>query len=128
MKILEEIASRTIRSGGAAVEVEYKDGYEEVFPVSEESGTCVGLRLESSSEEGKSLWADLYSLSKRRRRITVDGSDYELRCRVYDSFGEDAFSRGMEALKACFKGSSPKGRRVTNGRRINDPTWRLEDE
>src|SRR5438445_5793074 len=45
----------------------------------------------SSSEEAKSLRAELYAMGKRRRRIEVGGRTYELRCRTYDSFGEDAF-------------------------------------
>jgi hypothetical protein len=34
MSIIEEIAFKTIRCGGEAVEVEYKDGYDEIFPLS----------------------------------------------------------------------------------------------
>ena len=99
MSILEEIASETIRSGGDAVEVEYKDGYEEIFPVSGSIGTSIGFRLKSSGKEAKSLRADLYSIAKKGRRIIVDGREYELRCRVYDSFGEDAFRLQWKPVK-----------------------------
>ncbi|MCK6560867.1 hypothetical protein L6R21_16860 [bacterium] len=91
MNILEEIASKAIRSGGNALEIEHKDGYEEIFPVSGSIGTSVGFRLKSSSEQAKSLLADLSSIAKRKRRISVDGREYELRCRVYDNFDEHAF-------------------------------------
>jgi hypothetical protein len=30
-------------------------------------------------------------MRKRPRRIGLDGRTYKLRCRTYDSFGEDAF-------------------------------------
>jgi len=99
MSILEEIAFKTIRSGGQAVEVEYKDGYEEIFPLSGPSGVTVGTRLEGSSKEARSLRADLYGIVKKRRRITVGGAEYELRCRVYDSFGEDAFRLEWRLVK-----------------------------
>jgi len=33
------------------VEVEYKDGFEEIFPVSGPVGTSIGFRLKSSSED-----------------------------------------------------------------------------
>jgi hypothetical protein len=110
MSILEEIASKTIRSGGDAVEVEYKDDYEEIFPVSGPIGTSVGFRLKSSSKEAKSLRADLYNIAKKRRRITVDGREYELRCRVYDSFGEDAFRLQWKPVKHASDARSQKSR------------------
>jgi hypothetical protein len=99
MSVLEDIASKTIRSGGDAVEVEYKDGYEEIFPVSGPIGTSIGFRVKSSSKEAESLRADLYKIAKKKRRITVDGREYELRCRVYDSFGEDAFRLQWKPVK-----------------------------
>jgi hypothetical protein len=99
MSIIEEIASQTIRAGGEAVEVEYKDGYEEVFPVAGRSGTSVGFRLDSSSQEAKSLREELYKIAKKRRRLTVSGREYELRCRVYDRFGEDAFRLEWKPVK-----------------------------
>jgi hypothetical protein len=99
MTIVEEIASTTIRSGGDAVEVEYKDGYEEVFPVSGPVGSSLGFRLKSYRKKAESLRADLYNIVKKRRRITVDGREYELQCRVYDSFGEDAFRLQWKPVK-----------------------------
>ena len=79
MSIIEEIAFKTIRSGGEAVEVEFKDSYDEIFPLSGPSGASLGIRLESSSKEAKSLRADLYGIAKKRRRITVDGDEYAAR-------------------------------------------------
>ena len=99
MNIIEEIASQTIRSGGEAVEVEYKDGYEEVFPVAGRFGTSVGFRLDSSSEEAKSLREELYKIAKKKRRLTVSDREYELRCRIYDSFGEHAFRLEWKLVK-----------------------------
>ena len=99
MSIVEEIAFKTIRSGGQAVEVEYKDGYEEIFPLSGPGGVSLGTRLEGSSNEARSLRADLYGIAKKRRRITVGVAEYELRCRVYDSFGEDAFRLEWRQVK-----------------------------
>ncbi len=89
MSIIEQLASEAICSGGEALEVEYNDGYEEVYVVKGSIGH--GIRLRSSSPEGRSLREDLYKIAKKRRRITVGDREYELRCHVYDSFGEDAF-------------------------------------
>ena len=110
MSVLEEIAAKAIRSGADAVEVEYKDGYEEIFPVSGPVGTSLGFALKSSSKEAKSLRADLYGMAKKSKRITVDGREYELRCRLYDSFGEHAFRLRWTILKAA---SGPRGERTS---------------
>jgi hypothetical protein len=110
MSIIEEIAFKAIRCGSEAVEVEYKDGYDEIFPLSGPSGVSLGIRLESSSNEAKSLRADLYGIAKKRRRITVGGGKYELRCQVYDSFGEDAFRLEWRQVKPATKARRQKSR------------------
>ena len=109
MSIIEELASETIRAGGDAVEVEYKDGYEEVFPVKGQFGTSIGFRLVKSSQEAKSLREELYKIAKKRRRLTVSGREYELRCRIYDSFGEHAFRLEWQPVKPA-KVRRQKGR------------------
>ena len=98
--ILEETAAKAIRSGADAVEVEYKDGYEEIYPVGGPVGTSIGFALKSSTKEAKTLRADLYGLSKKRKHITVDGREYELRCELYESFGEHAFRLRWKSVKS----------------------------
>ncbi len=110
MSMIEEIASQTIRAGGDAVEVEYKDSYEEVFPVAGQFGTSVGFRLDCSSQEAKSLREELYKIAKKRRRLIVSGLEYELRCRIYDSFGEHAFRLEWKRVKPASKGRRQKSR------------------
>jgi len=88
--IVERLAAEAIRLGADLVEVEYKDDYEEV--IAARGGVGYGIaRLRSSSPQAIALREELYRLAKRAQRITVDGIQYELRGRVYDSFGEDAF-------------------------------------
>lgn len=108
MSILEEIAAKIIRSGADAVEVEYKDGYEEIFPISGPVGTSIGFALKSSSQEAKSLRADLYGMVKKSKRITVDGREYELRCQRYDSFGEHAFRLRWKTVKGTSRSRGQK--------------------
>ena len=110
MSIIEDLASETIRAGGDAVEVEYKDGYEEVFPVKGQFGTSIGFQLDSSSQEAKSLREELYKIAKKKRRITVSGREYELRCRIYDSFGEHAFRLEWKLVKPASQVRRPKSR------------------
>jgi len=108
MSIVEEIAAKAIRSGADAVEVERKDGYEEIFPVRSPVGTSIGFALKSSTMEAKSLRADLYDLAKKSKRIAVDGREYELRCRLYDSFGEHAFRLRWKLVKAASRSRGQK--------------------
>jgi len=88
--ILEELAAQAIRLGAERLEVEYKDRHEEVFAV--KSGFGWGIAsLRSSSPQAASLHAELYALTKKKRSMIIDNLTYDLRARIFDSFGEDAF-------------------------------------
>jgi hypothetical protein len=87
--ILGEFAAEAIRLGAERLEVEYKDGYEEVLAIVGEFGFGVG-RLSSTSQDAALLRHELYQCTRRRRQIVVDGDTYELRGQTYDSFGEVA--------------------------------------
>lgn len=89
--VLERFAVQAIAGGAKTLRIEYDEGYEEVYACQGKLGVSIGCRIPSSSEEAKSLRAELYAMRKRPRRIGLDGRTYELRCRTYDSFGEDAF-------------------------------------
>ena len=45
----------------------------------------------STSQEAATLRHELYQCTRRKRQIVVDGDNYELRARTYDSFGEQAY-------------------------------------
>jgi hypothetical protein len=85
--ILEGLAAEAIRCWADMIEVEYDEGYEEVYVRKDNIG--LGTRFKGS--EGDLLRKKLYGLAKKKRRMVVDNVEYELRVRVYDSFGEDAF-------------------------------------
>ncbi len=88
--VVERLAAEAIRLGADVLDVEYKDGYEGVFAA--QGGVGHGIaRFRSSSPEAVTLREELHRIAKRKRRIAVDGSQYELRGNVYESFGEDAF-------------------------------------
>jgi hypothetical protein len=76
--IVERFAAEAIRRGADLLDIEYKDGYEEV--VAAKSGVGHGIaRFRSSSPEAVMLREELRRIAKRKHRITVDGSQYELR-------------------------------------------------
>jgi hypothetical protein len=80
-----------------ADEIEYKDGYEEVFAMRDCLGTGVG-RIESDSEEARALRQLLHKV-KGKTKIRVDGDDYQIRVAIHESFGEDAFRVSFRRLK-----------------------------
>jgi hypothetical protein len=88
--IVDDVVTQAIRLGAGAIEVEYKDRYEWVFATQGSFGYGIA-RFRSLSPEAVALRKELYRLARRRRRIVVDEYKYELRCDVFDSFGEDAF-------------------------------------
>ncbi len=88
--IVECLAAEAIRRGADLLDVEYKDGYEEVVAAKDGVGHGIA-RFRSSSPEAVTLREELHRIAKRKQRVTVDGSQYELRGSIYESFGEDAF-------------------------------------
>ena len=88
--IVEGLASEAIRLGADALDIEYKGGCEQVFAVKDSLGHGIAT-FPSSSPEDALLRKELYGLQRRHRRVTVGDTEYNLRVRVYDSFGEDAF-------------------------------------
>lgn len=90
VSILEKFAAEAIRLGADQLEVEYKDGYEELSAIAGDFGFGIG-RLRSTSQEAATLRHELYQCTRRKRQIVVDGDNYELHGRTYDSFGEQAY-------------------------------------
>ena len=89
--VLDRFAVQAIAGGAKTLKIEYHEGYEEVYADQGDVGVSIGCRIPSSSAQAKSLRAELYATAKHPRRIDVGGRTYELRCRTYDSFSEDAF-------------------------------------
>ena len=88
--ILVQLVLDTIRHGADEFVVDYKDGYEEVCAMNSNIGIGIAS-LESSSEETGELRKKLYAMTKKRETITIQGTTYNLRAEIFDSFGEDAF-------------------------------------
>lgn len=87
--ILLELVEKAIGAGASEMEIEYKDGREQVFALSQGIGVAIAS-LDSKSEQAQSLREELYRIAKKKKMI-CPGRDYLLRVRVFDSFGEDAF-------------------------------------
>ncbi len=87
--ILLELVARAIKASADDMEIEYKNGREEVFAI---SGIGVAIAsLDSSSEEARLLREELYAIAKKKRVVRIPGGAYTMRVHIFDSFGEDAF-------------------------------------
>ena len=86
--LLDGLVAKAISCGADMIEVEYDEGYEEVCVRKDNFGLGIA-RFKGT--EGNILRKELYGLAKKKRRMGVDNVEYELRARVYESFGEDAF-------------------------------------
>ena len=95
--ITEELAAEAIRCGADMIEVEYDEGYEEVYIRKDN----IGFGTRFKGREGDLLRKELYGLAKKKQQIAVDNVEYELRARVYDSFGEDALKVRWRRVSAC---------------------------
>jgi len=97
--IVERFASEAIRPGAKTLEIEYRDGHEEVFAVM--GAAAYGIAsLSSTSPEAASLRGELHGIARQSRRIAIGDGNYEVRCRVSESFGEEAFRVEIRPVKA----------------------------
>jgi hypothetical protein len=88
--VLREFVEEAIRLEADTLEVEHRHPREEIFFM--KNGTGLGTTLNCSSDQAMSLRKELHALAKKkRRRFAFGGAQYELRARVYESFGEHAF-------------------------------------
>jgi hypothetical protein len=88
-KILAEVFRKALELNSTEIEIEYKDGYEEIFACRDNFGGGIG-ELKSDSEEAEMLRSFLYGA--KRATTFVDGSDkFQFSVRIEEDFGEDTF-------------------------------------
>jgi len=87
---LAELLTKVIELGGDALEIEYRNGYEEITAMKGNLGIGIG-NIKSSSRQAVALRDELWSLRNRTKRIEVGGTVYKARVSTFDSFGETAY-------------------------------------
>ena|SRR2546430_1614713 len=87
---LEKLVAEAIHAGAEELDIEYKDGYDEVCVMRGPIGFGIA-RFRRSSSEGIALREELFGIARRSRRLSIGGRAWDLRCRIRDSFGEAAF-------------------------------------
>src|SRR5574337_324214 len=88
--LLEDLCEHALSCGAQSIEVEYKDGREQVFAL--EGGIALNTaNFASRSPDARELRENLYAARKKPVRTAIGGEVWILKVDVYDSFGEDAF-------------------------------------
>jgi hypothetical protein len=96
--LLQRFIAQAGRLGADTLEVEYRDGYEEVSVLKGGVGFEIA-RLPSMGRRSAALREELDQLRKRERTtVTVSGAAYEIRARAYARFGEEAFEVRLRRL------------------------------
>jgi hypothetical protein len=95
--VLEQLAREALDLGADTLEVEYRDGHDEVVAYSGALGREIA-RLRSGTPQASALRQDLYATKRRLLRFTAQGQEYGLRAEVYENFGEDAFRVELRPL------------------------------
>lgn len=95
---LHEFIVKAIDLGASGLEIEYKDGNEEIVAMKGYTGVNIG-RIDSDSEDASLLRDELYLLCKRKKKILVIGTQkYAIKVKTFNSFGEDAFQVLIDAF------------------------------
>ncbi len=86
---LYQLILKASEMGADKLEIEYKDGYEEI--TASKGGSGFGIdRLKSDTDETMRFLSRIRELRKRKR-VKISGEEYEIQISVYDSFGENAY-------------------------------------
>ena len=93
--LLEELCAHVQSFSAQSLDVRCKDGSEWVF--ANKGGVSIGIaNFKSSTSEAKDLRKSLYAAAKRPVRTALNGRAYILKARIFDDFGEDAFTVLLE--------------------------------
>ena len=88
-EILAGIFRKAMELQANEIEMEYKDGYEELFAFHNGFGAGIG-RFKSNSEEAEMLQKYLYA-AKKPMTFIDDFDKFQFTVKIYESFGEDCF-------------------------------------
>lgn len=88
-KVLAGIFRKALELNSNEIEIEYKNGYEEIFAYRNNFGAGIG-NLKSNTEEAEMLRSLLYGAQKTT--TIVDNADkFQFSVKIEEDFGEDTF-------------------------------------
>ncbi len=94
--ILAMLVTKAVEHDADGLEIEYKDGYEEVCVMKGDFGFGIA-RLDSSGEEAGSLRRQLQAIKRNGVRMSIKGAIFRLKVSTYNSFGECAYKVNIQA-------------------------------
>jgi hypothetical protein len=89
-RMVDALITEAIGLGADTIQVEYRDGYEEISVLKGGVGFEIA-RWPSAGRRAVALRKELHDLRRKRATATISGAAYEVRTRPYDHFGEQAF-------------------------------------
>lgn len=95
--VLGELVAKAVAYGADRLEIEYKDGNEQVCAMKGSFGVGIAS-FPSLSDEARCLLEHLHAIRRKGRRITTDAGDFLLKASTYDSFGETVYRVQMRIL------------------------------
>ncbi len=97
--ILDELVVKAIENECDQLEIEYKDGYEQVTALKGNFGFGIA-DVESSSKEGEALRRELCELRRKGKKIIVGDFRYHFKVHTFESFMETAFRVKIKQMKS----------------------------
>lgn len=93
---LFKLILKAAETGAEELEIEYKDGYEDIIAL--KNGMGFGIeRLKFNTNAAKDLFKNIHEL-KNRKKINISGEEYKIQILIYDSFGENAYKIKFQKL------------------------------
>jgi hypothetical protein len=89
--LVHDLGTEAVGLGADTIQVEYRDGYKEIGVLKGGVGFEIA-RWPRSDRPAVTLRKELHELRNRRATVIIRGAAYEIRTRVYDSLGEQAFT------------------------------------
>ena len=88
--VLKDLLAKAVELKADTLEIEYKDGQEEVCAVRGNVGVGIAV-LDSSGAEAKALRQQIKKIGKKGQAVVIDGKTFIVTVSIYDSFGEEAY-------------------------------------
>jgi len=88
--ILARLVAQAVDLGADGLDIEYKDGHEEVCAMKGSFGFGIAS-IPSSSEEASTLRDQLRAVGRKGKTITTAAGDFRVKVSPYESFGETAY-------------------------------------
>ena len=95
--LLVKLLKIAVESGADSIEVEPDRGEVIVYAFQGNSGVSIAS-FDSDDSEAEALLDDLWKRWRKRKRVEIDGTHYNLKVETYDSFDETVYRLHFEKI------------------------------